>query len=199
VISTLRDLIDTGDFVGGVTLGLGGAPAAVLEATERGGTFDDAVVACTAGAGPAALDGTASARAAAIVARTLGYDLRLEAVAVSPFRDVTEGPAPGAREPGGPSRRRYLAVVEGLRTRVATLRVPAASALGMASAEHQIACFETGRFAPPAALVLRGPCASVERVTAALLRDLLTLAREGDRPWRAERRARVKGPRAARA
>ncbi len=182
VISTLRDLIDTGDFVSAVTLGLGGAPAAVLEATERGTPIDGAMP-----------DGDASARAATIVARTLGYDIRLEMVARSPLGGAFDASPAGARGASGPSRRRYLAVVEGSRARVAPMLVPAASALAEASAHHQIACFETARFAD-APLVLRGPRPSAERVAAALLRDLLTLAREGDRPWRAERRARAKEP-----
>jgi len=108
------------------------------------------------------------ARQALVLDRLLGGDRRLEAVQVAP-------------EDGG-----WLATVGSVRVRAA-----AATPDDVPGARPRATVTLTTALQRDPPLQISGPLPSPERLAAAVLRDLLALAREEDKPWRVDRRSRA--------
>ncbi len=196
VLSTLADLIRTGDRLERVDGVLSGTVNAVLERLAGGEPFSAAVRAAHAEGLTEPrpwedLSGGDVARKLCILGRLAGRGIALEDVEVEPLieardwrdldafwsalADVDDGFRRRSEEAAAAGRRlRYVASLTGAGARVALEAVaPAHPAYTLAGADNLVA-FTTGRYRSP--LVLRGPGAGARVTAAGVFADLLRAA-----------------------
>ena len=200
VITTLESILDTGDEVQEIAGCFSGTLGYVFTELERGTPFSEAVLtARTRGwTEPDPRDdlgGVDVARKALILARTLGYQLMLDDLPIEPLfspdqaqlsLDAFLAVLPTLDESWAARMQtaqaegntlRYVATVGRSGTAVGVRSVPQRSALGTLQGPDNFVQFTTTRYAEQP-IVVRGPGAGSERTAAAVLNDLLILARQ---------------------
>jgi homoserine dehydrogenase len=198
VISTLSQLVDTGDTVTRIDGNFSGTLGYLMSELQAGTPFSAAVRAAKANGWTEPdprddLGGVDIARKALILARTAGWRFELEDVEVHPLYppewarltvddfmarleeldETVAGPVAAAAANG--ERLRYVATVTPEALKVGLSPVPAASPLGALVGSDNLIAFHSERYGPRP-LVVQGAGAGTELTASAVLVDMLRLA-----------------------